>query len=331
MVDFSKVKFSNLLTFDNVIFHDRINFIDTVFSVKSHTNYRGASVNFKKISVEEGAILEFRSTDKQNKIFQNDVLFSNETIKGQILFENVNFNRILKEGRARLLKLQNNYNVIIGKGCLKYRHQTKPKTLFVNSNNHALIAEIAETFANFFCEHNGLNLGFEIIEKDDNKITFFYFSDENITATQFNERLTKTEFDLWTMINNPEVVYNKHENNTNSPNISPDQSNEAVFINGFLYANELMINLMGMFFKISARIKHGKIGLDDLDSIFNSIHFGDRKLEIDSKIVYQTIINNYDQRRLISINKNNNIKVIGDNNAVLQDTTKSSIDITKYH
>jgi len=87
--------------------------------------------------------------------------------------------------------------VEIASGCIKYRFQTEIKTISINRDNQALILELSQTFTNYFTTQNGLNLGFEIVERDNDTISFFYFTDENINEVEFLERLKRTEQNLW--------------------------------------------------------------------------------------------------------------------------------------
>jgi len=43
-------------------------------------------------------------------------------------------------------------------------------------------------------------MGFEIIDRDKTKVSFFYFTDENISEETFSDRLAQTEQSLWDLL-----------------------------------------------------------------------------------------------------------------------------------
>jgi len=43
-------------------------------------------------------------------------------------------------------------------------------------------------------------VGFEIIDRDKTKVSFFYFTDENISEETFSDRLAQTEQSLWDLL-----------------------------------------------------------------------------------------------------------------------------------
>jgi len=340
-VDFEQTNFNCMTTFLKTIFNKDASFIDTNFSmIKNIVLGRKNAVNFLDINVGESCIMEFKSSDAKNKIFKHDVYFRNEVIDGSMVFENVNFNKIDDKARIRLLKLQKENKVIIGRGCLKYLHQTETRTIFLNGNLQGLVVELMNTYSNFFIEHNGFNLGFEILERDDEKIEYFYFSDEpNLTKEQFEERLGKTEAELWTIVQNPEIVENAQtkiiSNSQNIDNTEIENMNKTPmktvqsFVDKFLYAKDLVVNITSSFFKIGSRISHNKISETELKKILNTIHFQNSGIKLDEKVVFQVINNNFNQTQLMYVNKNNTLEIKGNNNFVAQDLINSNIDNTK--
>ncbi len=338
-VDFEQTNFACMITFTKTIFNRDASFIDTNFSMTKNVILgKMNSINFLDIHIGENCIMEFKSGDTKNKIFKHDVFFRNEIIDGSIVFENVNFNKIDDKARIRLLKLQKENKVIIGRGCLKYLHQTATRTIFINGNLQGLVVELMNTYSNFFIEHNGFNLGFEILERDDKKIEYFYFSDEpNLTKEQFEERLGKTEAEIWTIVQNPEIVetaqtkiISNSQNADKKENISKTpMRTEQSFVDKFLYAKDLVVNIMSSFFKIGSRISHNKISQAELKKILNTIHFQNSGIKLDEQVVFQVINNNYNQTQLMYVNKNNTLEIKGNNNFVAQDLINSNIDVKK--
>lgn len=185
-VGFIDVKFEDFTDFRNTLFHNQVvfsdvtfasitEFVDTLFdAAQSSARYRGAAVEFNRIEVTEGATLSFKSTDPQKKIFNHDVEMSfKEDPAGIIQFENVNFINLTLPSRDRLNRLAKLGRVEIGSGCIKYRLQTDVRTILIGQSNAPLVLEICQTFTNYFTVSNGFNLGFEIVERDQTKVSFF--------------------------------------------------------------------------------------------------------------------------------------------------------------
>lgn len=105
--NFQNTQFHCHVTFDDVSFGYVTEFIDTLFdSIGSSARYRGAAVEFNRIEVPADAVLTFKSTNPQNKMFNHDVQMSfKEEPAGTIRFDNVNFNKITSESRLRLTRL----------------------------------------------------------------------------------------------------------------------------------------------------------------------------------------------------------------------------------
>jgi hypothetical protein len=113
-------------------------------------------------------------------MFNHDVQFSfNGDPSGTVRFENVNFSMITRASRDRLTLLAKSGRVEIGPGCIKYRLQTDVRTISVSQSNAPLILELCQTFTNYFTASNGLNLGLEVVERENTQVSFFYFTDED--------------------------------------------------------------------------------------------------------------------------------------------------------
>jgi uncharacterized protein YjbI with pentapeptide repeats len=128
VVDFTRTEFHCHVTFEEVSFESLADFVDTSFDAgfRSSSRYREASVLFKRIIVEKGAVLTFTSNDPLRKMFNQDAQFSflNDPT-GVLRFENVNFSKIVERSRKRLILLAKTGQVEIGSGCIKERI-TKP-------------------------------------------------------------------------------------------------------------------------------------------------------------------------------------------------------------
>lgn len=243
--------------FRSVIFNLNAEFIDTLFGAsKSSLRYIQKDVSFINIGLNKNGLLIFEGRDAKTKMFDDtdaDISFKGE-VKGIIRFKNVNFNNIIQESREELFNLEKAGRVEIGPGCIKYRFQTETKTIPADSHNQSLILEITQTFCNYFAAKNGMNLGFEIVSREKDKIRFFYFTDEDITEEEFFDRLKTTEQDLW------DLLYR-------STSQQVIQSNQFDIL-------DLKINLLGIFLKIGIGIKGDRFkDRKDVEVLLDSFNF----------------------------------------------------------
>jgi len=295
--NFTDTKFNNGVIFKDTSFEDITNFIDTLFDIpKASIEYLETSNNFDKIEIKENARLVFKSTDYQTPLFEQeiDISFKGEVL-GNIAFENANFTKFTPITRKKLFQLEKLGKVDIGSKCIKYRHQTKLKTLNTQEGNESLILELCHTFSNYFSVNNGFNLGFEIVERTKDKIHFFYYTDENITEEIFLQKLEKTEKDLWALLfpqfTNNRLLQDKEIINTHN---LTEESQVINTIDG-------VSALMSTFFRVSIRIAFGKWKEKDTKSLINAISSKEQSV-IDPLFVHQTIINHYSQEILFGIN-----------------------------
>jgi nucleoside phosphorylase len=266
VVDFTKTNFLCHVVFRDISFAGNTDFTDTLFGHVISTNrYRGSAVQFNHIEVAAKADISFKSTSLQNKMFQHDVQidFSKEPL-GIIRFENVNFSKINTTDRDELVRLAKLGKVEIGSGCIKYRFQTDKKNISISHNNALLVLEICQTFTNYFTVSNGLNLGFEIVEKTDTEISFFYFTDENISETIFFERLARTERNLWDLLCPLSTPLSSLKMQVP---ISTEKENAAI------NAVDGVSALFGTFFRVGVRIACGRWRESDTKELLNAIRF----------------------------------------------------------
>jgi hypothetical protein len=300
--DFGSTLFHSHVVFSDVSFGAAIEFLDTSFAtVRSSARYRGAAVDFKRIEVTKDAVLTFRSTDPQNKMFNHDVGFSfSEDPAGIIRFENVNFSKIITVSRDRLTQFAKSGRVEIGLGCIKYRFQTDVRTISVGQGNAPLIIELCQTFTNYFTARNGLNLGFEIVERDSTKVSFFYFTDEDISQAAFLERLAQTEQSLWNLLSirsNEQLLALEAPAGTG---LSTGKENAVI------NAVDGISALLGTFFRVGARIALGVWKGADTKALLSAIRFNDEGAENRALNLHRVIIDKYTDRALILINDQQN-------------------------
>ncbi len=300
--NFGNTQFRSQVVFNEVSITSDTELIDTSFATDSSARYRGAAVEFNRIEVTKGASLTFRSTDPQNKMFSQDAQFSfKEELAGIIRFENVNFNKILPASRNRLTQLAKSGTVEIGAGCIKYRFQTDLRTVTVSNDNAPLVLELCQTFTNYFTVSNGFNLGFEIVERDESKVSFFYFTDEDITEDTFLARLARTEQNLWNLLwfRSDEQILALEA----SPETAPQPvAKEHAVIN----AVDGISALLGTFFRVGMRIALGTWKETDTKSLLGAIQFNKEGAKHRALSLHRVIADKYTARTLFGINLQQN-------------------------
>jgi uncharacterized protein YjbI with pentapeptide repeats len=320
-VDFTDVQFHCHVDFNNVTFASAAEFTDTSFGgAGSAGTHRGSAVEFKQITVTERGVLAFVSTDPHNKMFNHDVtLRLKKESAGTVRFENVNFNRIAGHDREQLTRLARSGRVEIGPGCIKYRFQTGVRTVFVEPGNAPLILELCQTFTHYAASSNGLNLGFEVVERDSSKISFFYFTDEDISEVEFLERLAFTEWCLWNLLTADPYArarsaegWNGSSAYTGDPftslvaceaDVEPRSGgNESVVIN----AVDAISALLSIFFRVGVRIAVGAWKADDTRALLNAVRFNDQGAEERALTLHQAFVEKYTGQTLFGISQEQN-------------------------
>jgi uncharacterized protein YjbI with pentapeptide repeats len=259
LLDFNNSKFNSLLVFDNVKFNGQADFTEIQLTNENFDRSMYSALNFRPIEVTSNGILKFIGTE-QVKLFNNDVRFYNEVINGKIEFEYVNYNKINPDAKNRFAQLLREDKIVIGRGCLKYRHETPKKRVYIGSESQNLVTELSNTFVQFFKHKNGLNLGVEVRDKYEEYIDIVYFTDENISYSEFESMLQVSEIQMWQL-----VKINQQNLIAESPEIS--------FPNKILAGSDTIINLMGTILKILTRIPLGKISKDELNSLMTTTSF----------------------------------------------------------
>ncbi len=317
---FSNAEFHNQVVFDEASFSDTTEFIDTLFETsKSSARYAGAAVEFNNIEVKEKAVLNFKSTSKQSKLFKHDVQMSfRNDPEGIVEFENVNYNRFRDTTRIRLNRLEKLGKVHIGSGCVKYRFQTEARTITVSESNAPLILELCQTFTNYFTVSNGFNLGFEILERNNDEVQFFYFTDEDISEEIFFERLAKTEQDMWRLLSPDRLQPYLAIENLDDTTVSVDK--RSAIVNAVDGVSALLMT----FFRVGTRISLGLWEEKDTAALVNSTCFGNNETIV-AHALHEVIVAKYTGKELgkISNIQNtqlqymvNNINVTGNENTI---------------
>lgn len=301
-VSFEGGVISKQLIVDNCIFEDNVDFINTELEITGQgLNDNYSPIHFKDIKVGNESIFNFKGKHPQGLLTaETSLSFLFDELLGKIHFTNVNLNYLDALSKERIFSFLHSGKVIIGYGCLRYRHQ-EIKTIILNQSNQSLVIELSQIFTNFFEKFNGINLGVEIQSKTEEKISLIYFSDENISREEFINRLAITERQMW------QLVGSELKDDSASDKISDK----------LVHSMDTLINLTSLFFKICIRIPFGKISYSDLDNLISSTNFNGHKV-IKTEHLNKIIINHYNQSVLFGINNNQIISI--DTNK--QDTNK---------
>lgn len=283
VLNFESVVVKKQLIVDNCGFYDNVEFVNTNFVITDQGVKDAFSpIDFNDISVGEKAILHFKGSEPQSLLaVETRISFHKEEPKGKLHFTNVNFNYLQSQSKDTLLALEHSGKVVIGSGCLRYRHEMI-RTVAMSHENQSLATELSRVFARFFEDFNGLNLGVEIRSRSAMGIILLYFSDEDISKEEFNKRLAITEVAMWQLVGT-----SKKDNQGLSKNL--------------VSTMDTLVNLTSIFFKICIRIPFGKINEEELKGLTDSVNFGQQPV-IETREFKQVIVNHYNQSVLFGIN-----------------------------
>jgi hypothetical protein len=259
---FELSQFNGNLLFDEVLIEDTFVFEKVDFTYHIATPIY-SSVYFKKVTISKSGRLEFRGTP-DNKIFSKvyDVDFIDETLEGEVFFENTDFTKVGSFSKDRLIGLSKGEGakVVIGSGCLKYLNQTPIKTIQVTKDNQNLVSELCSTFVEFFTKNTGCNLGVEIVSRNESEIRLFYFSDENLSYEKFESLLQKSEIEMWSLVK------------ISKQSITSEKDNSGLSTR-IINSTDTIINLLGTVLKIATRIPFGKISYEEVNSLLVATNF----------------------------------------------------------
>ncbi|HEY0017576.1 MAG TPA: CHAT domain-containing protein [Longimicrobium sp.] len=304
--DFRGTRFNCHTEFRYVTFADVTDFIDASFElVGSSARYAGAAAEFTGITVAERGVVTFRSSDPGRRLFAHDVemTFIEKDLAGTVYFENVNLTSFVNGSRERLLELAREGRVQIGTGCIKYRVQTPLRTVPVEEGNAPLVVELCQTFANYFSASQGLSLGVEIVSRDRTRVSFFYYTDEDISEIEFLERLAQTERGLWNLLS---VDAHGHLAAIPGPDHAVSARDESAVIN----AVDGLSAMLGTFFRVGARIAMRRWKEADTRALLNAIRFNEDGAELRAAGLHRTLVARYTESALMGLNRQQNAQLV---------------------
>lgn len=273
--DFSECVFETFLILSYCVFEGEVNFTNTIFRSRFFVQKSIIQANFfiKKDTLEE-------------PVFQDLVDFDvdPEEVTGKVIFENVSFHKINADHRQNLLQMVQDNKVEIGSGCIKYRLQTPNKHINLEQDKQVIVVEFTQSFVNYFLRSSGLNLGLEIKERTKKHITYFLYSDENISEKEFFQRLARQERNFLELLF-PFDLTQKHKT-TRKFN---DVLNK---IDGFAA-------LLSTCIKIGVRISIGEWHKRDTAQLAHAISFQQHQ-DIDSGALHDLIATRFNQDRIVN-------------------------------
>lgn len=244
---------------------------------------------------------------QERKIFcgQTQFCLIESNIQGQVIFQLTDLTLI--DGRdlevmKELEKVGIGHvkKVVIGTGCIKYRLMTPDLTYYIKEGHHYLISEIGTSFATYFAQHNGFNLGIEVRTKTKDSITLFYFTDEDISDEEFFQLLGVTSQRIFGLISG----------DSNSVMIDDD----AIM--------NLKVNLVSTFIKTSLQIHKGNWTQSDSKALFGPL-IPTPTYQLDENVAHdflqsksvQDVLDQTNGLNLIVIQGNDGVFIGGDVNA----------------
>ena len=273
---------------ENVSFRGETIFND--IKVKSHLNFIGG---------------------ENHKIFDGVTHFAIDfsNLEGQIYFENANLSTFLKSHKEALLEFEKRENgkIGIGSGCIKYRILSDDMVYRLKDFHQHLIREIGHSFASFFTQYNGFNLGIEVRNKTKHDITLFYFTDDDIDKALFIQMLGDTSARVFGVV--PE-------------NIDETSSRQDALVN-------FQIDLIRSLTKISYQIQKQNWGISDSKTFFNALNLNPN-IHLDEKSTHAFLekidVNDFLKAvQELNINVNQN----GDKNTFIGFLDSGKIEIRK--
>lgn len=204
-VQFEDTSFGGEVKFDNAVFG-----IETLFERTSFNSAFFVNTEFPKMfstcfsDITVNGLMSFDGSGCSNKLFNNAVFFSianAESMKGECLFNNANISLISANDRAELIRLSKLEKVHIEANCEKYPTKSK---VFVQKGPQAIQRfhmDLIRCFTNYFqIVIPQWNMGVEILESDNDHISYFFFSNERIAQDYFDVLLQNIGKSMWEVL-----------------------------------------------------------------------------------------------------------------------------------
>jgi hypothetical protein len=294
--DFNQTRFNGGLEFRNCQL-PTARFIESTFSNSQPTLIMG-------LKIPPQGQWVFQGKSQKERMFGNyvSIHFAEADIQGTIIFQHANFGYIYPQQRQLLMSMEKTGKVQIGKGCIKYRQRTKPKVVYTSESNIDLFEDIARTFTSYFNASIGKNLGIEIVEKTEIMISYFYFTDEDLSVEDLTVFFTLAS----------DIFWNIHQEKS-SPKAEVSRPATQLEVDN-------RIDLFSVCLKFAARIANNALTKEDLQHIACITSIDDvpaidpSKIESAANGIVQIVIQSLTigEVKIKNIESTNSVLVIGD-------------------
>ncbi len=264
--DFDNTSFEHEFMWDNVEVCDIAHFYGTSFNKPTSSSSQYMPVHLTDVLIADNGSVVFQGKKPMDDVVKGEMFLAlNALSTGKILFRDFNLKRIYSKTRKELLELEKKGMVEFGDGCQKYYCQTDIFEIWINETNQKFILDVTKVFCNYFEFQQGVNLGVEIVSKNADVITYFYFTDEKITKEDFLIKIKQTERDLWYTFD--------HLIKTTSLAVPKNQ----------IEFRNILCDLSNIFIKIGNTVTGGgAFNSYDLNKIFRAVApFGDQVINAD--------------------------------------------------
>ncbi len=285
-LNIEKCEFKSLVDILDNHSEQEVRFTKLIFNKQSRISDFKTYNRFSLTNSEIKDNFQINSSYPKEKLFNNvsEILLDEEKIQGVVILENINYFNLSKPSRDLLESLEKKEKVVFGSGVLKYRVSSEMKTILLTDENQELLLELTEVFSRYFSGENHMNFGIQIYERTPTQITFFYFSNDDISREIFEGLINSTEPRFWNLIKN------QQQSVTNST--LPDK---------ILKATDTLIDIASIFLKLTSRLPLGKISEAEINKILQSINVNNQP-SINARNVINLTVNN--------INKSNNQSIL---------------------
>lgn|GEM_PF-3757346 len=240
----------NDVDFNKVILCDWIDFSRSVFKTATfkHCTFDGQT-SFNQIQCLGNMYFH---GNEEHSIFSGATAFDIDfkEFEGELDFQHCNISNIRKTHKDILLETEKHTDgkVTIGSGCIKYRNVSPDFTYDLKKQHRQFVLSIGGSFANYFSQTNGFNLGIEVRHKTQKEVTLFYYSDEDIDNEKFVELLLATSKKAFQLLD---------------PDYDIQKDEEYNFC----------VDVDGTFSKVMRQLKQNDWAMDNSRSLLQTIFF----------------------------------------------------------
>ena len=154
---------------------------------------------------------------------------------------------------------------------------------------------LCRTFTNYFTVSNGLNLGFEIVQRTSTAIRFFYFTDEDISEALFYERIAVTSQHMWSLLS----VGSADQLRAFEAQATPARPADEESVE--LTAADCIMAMIAIFFGAGLRSRLGRWKEADTRALWRATRLDDGGAEV-ARALHVVLVDRYTGATLFDIN-----------------------------